>query len=86
MGHVRRLHDPDPLELDPAGAGTLEQPSAGTEEHGHEVDLELVDEARREVLLRDVRAHQADVPVIGRCARLAKRAVDAGVAWPGGRF
>jgi hypothetical protein len=52
MGRFAALDRPDVLELDAIAVVGLEQPPASAEQDGHEVDLKLVELARREQRLR----------------------------------
>lgn len=68
----------DDLELDVLAAKMLEHPGAAAKEHGHEMDLDLVHEPGRDVLLSDARAAQnADVLITSDGLRLLEGALDA---------
>jgi hypothetical protein len=49
--HVAVLQTSDEFQLDAAGAGDVEQPAAGPQEHRNEMDLQLVEFARLEQCL-----------------------------------
>src|SRR5215217_5843346 len=64
----RGFDRPRGLELDVLAAEVLEHPGAAVEQHGHEVDGDLVDQPGPDVLLPDIRpAHHSDVLVAGGC-------------------
>ena len=59
-------------------AGRVEQPLAAAEEHGHDRDVQLVDQARVQVLLDRRRTPtEADVGTVGGRERLVQRGLDA---------
>jgi hypothetical protein len=74
MRNGRSLDDPDDLQRGLRRAGIVEQAGAGTQEHGCEVDLQLVDQPGLEVLLHDAgaTAHE-DVLVFGGRPSLFER-------------
>ena len=62
----RRLDHPGCLELDVFAAEVLEHSGAAPEEHGHEVDPDLIHQPRLDELPADVGAtHHGDVLVPG---------------------
>src|SRR6266571_41018 len=66
------------FEPDMLTAEVLEQPGTAAEQHGHEVDLDLLGQSRPDVLLPDFRAaHDVHVLVPGRCPRLLQGAPDS---------
>jgi hypothetical protein len=73
------LDHPGALELDLPGAEVVaEQANTVAEEHGDDVELQLVEEPRLEVLLRDVRAAaHRDVLVARSRPGLLERGFDA---------
>ena len=64
--HTRPVQGTDQLELDVFGRQVLEQPAALAEQHGHQVQLHLVQQAGAHALLRGRGAVQQDVAVTGR--------------------
>ena len=58
---LRPLLHPGYLQLDAVVADVLEQASAGTEQHGHEVHVNLVDATSTLQLLADVGAEDVDI-------------------------
>src|SRR5215203_4803057 len=58
-----RLHHAGALQVDAPGADVFEQPLALAEQHGDEVDLDLVQEPGPDRLLRHVCARHADLLV-----------------------
>ena len=81
VGEVRGGGALDDLRAFERHLGTVqivEQPRAAAEQHGDEVDPQLVEQPGLEVLLGDVRpAAQVDVLAAGRLARLRQRRLDA---------
>src|SRR6266545_2081818 len=78
MRDARRLDHPRRLELGRVGAELVEEPDAAAQEHGDEVDLQLVEQPGLQVLLRDVGAtRERDVLVPGGRASLLERGFDA---------
>src|SRR5215211_6417745 len=90
MNRRRRLYHAGGLELDAFAAEVLEHPGAASEEHGHEVEPDLIHQPRFDELPADVgAAHHGDVLVPGGRLCLFERAFDAvryeGVTLPSGR-
>ena len=56
-----RVNDPEGLQFDVVGCEMVEQANTATEQHGHEVDLYLVQQASPKALLRNTGAHQGHV-------------------------
>jgi hypothetical protein len=56
VGDARGVHHLDGVQLDVGAREVFEQPCAVPEKHGRDVQLQLVDQARRKVLLGDVGA------------------------------
>src|SRR5829696_8179178 len=72
------LDHPGRLELDVFAAEVVEHPGPAPEEHGHEVDRDLVHQPRLDELPPRVgSAHHGDVLVPGGGLRLLQRALDA---------
>ena len=59
MRDTGRLDRPDLLKLDLGAPEVVEEASAVPEQHRNDVELELVQEARRQVLLNDLGAAQS---------------------------
>jgi len=53
---TRRLDRPDLLELDLGAAEVVEEASSAAEQHRDDVELELVQKPRRQVLVDDLSA------------------------------
>ncbi len=54
VGDIRCFDDPDGLQVDVGARDVVEEPGAVTEHDGNDVELQLVDQARCQVLLDDV--------------------------------
>ncbi|HET6658601.1 MAG TPA: hypothetical protein VFH16_01655 [Rubrobacter sp.] len=77
MRCLKRFDHPGGLELDVLAAKVLEHPGAAAEEHGYEVDRDLVYQPSPDVLLPDISpAHHGDVLVAGGCSRLLEGLLD----------
>jgi hypothetical protein len=77
-GRRARLDHLDGFELDVLAAQVLEHPGAASEEHGYEVDPDLIHQPSLDELPADVRpAHHGDVLLPGGRLRLFERAFDA---------
>jgi|SRR5215217_8095405 hypothetical protein len=73
-----RVDHPRDLQLDGARSDPLEQPHPVAEQHGREVDLDLVDQPRLQELLDNVRpARDPDVLPARRLPRPLQGALDA---------
>src|SRR4051812_25850549 len=78
VGDARRLDGPYLLELDIAAAEVVEQARATTEQHGHDVQLELVEEPGGQVLVDDLgAAPEHDVLTVRGLFGLLERPLDA---------
>jgi hypothetical protein len=74
---TRRLDSSDLLELDLRSAKVVEEASAAAEQHGNDVELELVEEPRRQVLIDDLSAApEHDVLAAGGFPRPFERGLD----------
>lgn len=56
MGYPGGVDHPGLLELGPLRSEAVEEPGAAAEQDWHEVNLEFVEQARRQALLHDLRA------------------------------
>src|SRR5690554_1218293 len=66
------------LQAVEVGAHALEEPLPAAEQYRHDVELHLVDQARRQVLVRHVRASaERHVAAAGRAPRQLERRLDA---------
>jgi hypothetical protein len=73
------------LQLAVLVAEVLEHPGAAAKEHGHEVDLDLVDQPDGQVLLADARpTHHADILVAGGGLRQLQGTLDSVYTPPSG--
>src|SRR4051812_29199865 len=78
VGDAWGLDHPGAFQLPMIGAEDLEHPHPVAQEHGYEVDLQLVEQPSLEVLLGDARAAaHRDVLVAGCLLRLLERRLDA---------
>ena len=68
MRDARGVNDSRGFQFDVLGPEVIKQADAGTEQHRHDVELDLVEQPGSKALLRDARTHQADVLVT--CLRL----------------
>jgi hypothetical protein len=74
----RRLHHAGTLQLDGLCAEMVEQPRACAEQHGHEVDLDLVQDPGSETLLGEVgAANEPDVLAASGRLGLFERGLEA---------
>src|SRR5919106_6567842 len=79
VNHLRRRDRPNELEAVQIVANAVEEPLPASKEDRCEIDLHLVDEPGREVLLRHLRATgQLYVLPSGRSSRLIERVLDTG--------
>src|SRR5919198_616664 len=77
MGDAGRLDRPDLLKLDLGAPEVVEEASAVPEQHRNDVELELVQEPRRQVLLNDLgAAPEPDVLTVRRLLRPLQRPLD----------
>jgi hypothetical protein len=67
---VLALEEPDPLELDVLRTGAVEQPASLSEQYRDDVELELVEDARRQGELCDRGPVHRDVFLAGACLAL----------------
>ena len=65
MGDPSALDHPGDFQVDRPGAEVVEQADATPEQDGHQVDVDLVQESRSDVLLHDARGAHADILVTG---------------------
>jgi hypothetical protein len=78
MGYSRGLDHLGSFQLDLPGAVMVEQSDSIAEQHGHQVNLHLVEKPRSYVLLSGIRAaHHGDVLATRRGSRLLQGAFDA---------
>ncbi len=80
MCDAGRLDGPDLLESHIRLPEVVEEPRTATEQHRNDVQLELVQQSRRQILLTDVAAApQLDVLPAGGLLRLLERGLDPSV-------
>jgi hypothetical protein len=75
--HTRPVQGTEQFELDVVGRHALEQPTALPEQHGHQLQLHLVQQAGTKALLRGRGAVQQDVAATGRGLGLRDAGFDA---------
>jgi hypothetical protein len=77
MRHPSALDHPRALQVNRPGAEVVEQADAASEQDGHQVDVDLVQEPRPEALLHDAGGAHAHVLIAGNRFGLLEGAFQA---------
>ena len=77
MSHGTALDHPGPLQFDVIGGEPVEHPDATAQQHRHQIDLDLIEQARGDHLLHGFTAHHLDGASAGGGPGRGDRLIDA---------